>query len=217
MKPLVIGVVRDIRHRGLDHAAPAVLFVPWERLAPSNAHIIVRTTGRPDSVGPALRRIVQQQDPTLPLFTPQTMEEVVAESITDRRLRLQLAAAFAGLALALAVVALWGAMTQNVLDRRRELAVRIALGATGAAAVRLMLRGGLILIATGVAIGAVVAAISARMLQHLLHGVTAQDPIAFVSGAAVATVIATVACYVPARRAAAVSPSELLREGGRSC
>ena len=212
VNPQVIGVVRDIKHGGLDNTAPAVVYVPWERLAPSNAHVVVRTTGRPDSVGPALRRIVQQLDPSLPLFMPRTMGEVVAESIADRRLRLQLAAAFAGLALALAVVALWGAMAQNVIDRRRELAVRLALGATTGAAVRLMLRGGLILIAAGVAIGVVAGAISARLLRHLLHGISPADPMTFAGGAAVATIISLMACYIPARRAAAVSPSELLRE-----
>jgi ABC-type antimicrobial peptide transport system permease subunit len=138
---------------------------------------------------------------------------VVAGTIAPRRLRLQLAAAFATLALALAVVALWGAMAQNVLDRRRELAVRLALGSTSAGAVGLMLRGGLTLIAIGIALGAAGGAVTARLLRHLLHGVTPFDPIAFGSGAVIAALISAVACYVPSRRAATISPTELLREG----
>ena len=211
--PAVIGVVRDIKHQGLHSDATAVMFVPWERLAPSNAHLVVRTSASPDSLRPALRRIVQQLDPALPLFPAQTLDEVVAGTLAPRRLRLQLAAAFAALALALAVVALWGAMAQNVLDRRRELAVRLALGSTSAGAVGLLLRGGLALIALGIVLGAAGGAVTARLLQHLLHGVSPSDPIAFVSGAAIAGLISAAACYVPARRAASISPTELLREG----
>jgi len=208
----VIGVVGDIKHKGLDSEATAVMFAPWERLAPSNAHLLVRTSGSPESLRPALRRIVQQLDPTLPIFPPQSLDEVVAATLAPRTLRLQLSAAFAALALALAVVALWGAMAQNVLDRRRELAVRLALGSTSAGAVGLMLRGGLTLIAIGIALGAAGGAVIARLLQHLLHGVTPSDPIAFGCGMAIAALISAVACYFPARRAASISPTELLRE-----
>jgi hypothetical protein len=210
--PVVIGVVGDIKHKGLDSEATAVMFAPWERLAPSNAHLVVRTSGSPESLRPALRRIVQQLDPTLPIFPPQSLDEVVAGTLAPRTLRLQLSAAFAALALALAVVALWGAMAQNVLDRRRELAVRLALGSTSAGAVGLMLRGGLTLIAIGIALGAAGGAVTARLLQHLLHGVTPSDPIAFGCGTAIAAFISAVACYLPARRAARISPTELLRE-----
>jgi predicted permease len=210
--PTVIGVVRDIKHKGLDAEATAVVFTPWERLAPTNAHLVVRTSGRADSLAPALRRIVQQLDPTLPLFPVQTLDEVVARTLAPRRLREQLSAMFAALALALAVIALWGAMAQSVLDRRRELAVRLALGSTSTGAVGLMLRGGLTLIALGVALGAAGGIVTARLLQHLLHGVTPSDPVAFGAGTAIAALISAVACYLPARRAARINPTELLRE-----
>ena len=210
--PTVIGVVRDIKHKGLDADATAVMFAPWERLAPSNAHLVVRTSGSPDGLAPALRRLVQQLDPALPLFAAQTLDEVVAGTLAPRRLREQLAAVFATLALALAVIALWGAMAQNVLDRRRELAVRLALGSTSAGAVGLMLRGGLTLIALGIALGAAGGIVTARLLQHLLHGVTPSDPVAFGSGTAIAAIISAAACYLPARRAARINPTELLRE-----
>jgi predicted permease len=210
--PTVIGVVRDIKHKGLDADATAVLFAPWERLAPSNAHLVVRTSGSRESLAPALRRIVQQLDPTLPLFPAQTLDQVVARTLAPRRLREQLSAVFAVLALALAVVALWGTMAQDVLDRRRELAVRLALGSTRARAVGLMLRGGLTLIAIGIALGAAGGIVTARLLQHLLHGVTPSDPVAFAAGTAIAALISAAACYLPARRAARINPTELLRE-----
>jgi len=210
--PLVIGVVRDVRQRGLDGEVPAVLYAPWEVLAPSQAFLVVRTAGSPEALGPSLRRIVRDLDPSLPVYTPRTMEDVVAESIADRRLRLQLAASFAGLALGLAGVALWGAVAQSVIDRRRELAVRLALGASHAAAVRLVVRGGVVLIAIGITIGGATSAAVARLLDHLLHGIGPADPVAFAAAIALAAAISLAACYVPARRAAAISPAELLRD-----
>lgn len=213
IRPRVIGVVRDVKYGGLDRSSPALtLFVPWENLAPGNAHLVVRTSGPAQSIGPSLRRIVQDLDPTLPLFPPQTLDEVVSTSMAARRLRLQLAAAFAALALALAAVALWGAVAQSVLDRRHELAVRLALGATRENAVRLMLRGGLVLIALGVVFGGAASAAAAKGLGHFLHGVSPFDPLTFAAGLSVAVIVSLVACYVPARRAAAISPSELLRQ-----
>jgi predicted permease len=221
VRPRVIGVVRDIKYGGLDRSTPAAtMFVPWEHLAPGNAHLVVRTSGpvlsgvegASDAIAPALRRIVQELDPTLPLFTPQTLEEVVMESLADRRLRLHLAIAFAMLATALAAIALWGAVAQSVLDRRHELAVRLALGATSGNAVTLMLRSGLLLTGLGVVLGGAAGVAAARTLRHLLHGVSPFDPITFVAGLGVAALVSLIACYVPARRAASISPAELLRD-----
>ncbi len=213
VRPRVIGVVRDVKYGGLDRSSPALtLFVQWENLAPGSAHLVVRTAGPSETIAPSLRRIVQDLDPTLPLFPPQTLDEIVSTSIAGRRLRLQLAAAFAALALALAAVALWGAVAQSVLDRRHELAVRLALGATRENAVRLMLRGGLLLIVVGVVLGGAASAAAAKGLGHFLHGVSPFDPLTFAAGLSVAVAVSLVACYVPARRAAAISPSELLRQ-----
>jgi predicted lysophospholipase L1 biosynthesis ABC-type transport system permease subunit len=213
IRPVIIGVIRDVKYGGLDREAPPSLFAPWERIAPSQAHLVVRTVGDPLLLSPAVRRIVQQLDPTLPVFTPESLEAVVAGSMADRRLRLQLAAVFAALALMLASVALWGAVAQGVVERRRELAIRIALGSTGRQAVRLILRGGAGLILAGVAAGLVGAGVSAQGLRHLLHGVAPLDPLTFAAGAATAAALSWLACYAPARRAAAISPAELLREG----
>jgi putative ABC transport system permease protein len=213
VKPRIIGIVKDIKYGGLDRSGPALtLFTPWEHLAPGSAHLVVRTAGPSTAIGAELRRVVQEMDATLPLFTPQTLDDVVSASIADRRLRLQLAAAFATLALVLAGVALWGAVAQSVLDRRHELAVRLALGATSGDAVTLMLRAGLLMIGLGVAIGGAAGAAASRALRHLLHGVSPFDPLTFAVGLGVAALVSLVACYVPARRAASVSPAELLRE-----
>jgi ABC-type antimicrobial peptide transport system permease subunit len=137
---------------------------------------------------------------------------VVTESLADRRLRLQLAVAFALLATALAAIALWGAIAQSVLDRRHELAVRLALGATSGSAVALMLRSGVLMIGLGVAIGGAAGVAAARALRHFLHGISPVDPLTFAAGLGVAALVSLVACYVPARRAASISPAELLRQ-----
>ena len=212
VQPTVIGVVRDVKYGGLDREAPAALFAPFGTLAPTQVFLVIRSNGDPMALAPDIRRVVQQLDPSLPVFPPKSLEEVVAASIADRRLRLQLSVVFAALALVLAAVALWGAIAQNVVDRRRELAIRMALGSTDGEAVSLVVRGGLLLIGIGVAAGVLGAALSARGLRHLLHGVTPLDPLTFVAGVAIALLVSVIACYVPARRAASISPSELLRD-----
>jgi predicted lysophospholipase L1 biosynthesis ABC-type transport system permease subunit len=213
VRPIIIGVIRDVKYGGLDREAPPSLFAPWERIAPSQGYLVVRTEGDPLSLSSAVRRIVRELDPTMPVFTPESLEAVVAGSLAERRLRLHLAAVFAGLALLLASVALWGAVAQGVVERRRELAIRMALGSTDSEVVHLMLRGGAWLVAAGLAVGLIAAGASAQSLRHLLHGVAPLDPVTFAGGAGIAAVLSLVACYLPARRAASISPAELLREG----
>jgi predicted permease len=213
LRPRVVGVIKDVKYGGLDRVSAALtIFTTWEHLAPGNAHLVVRSAAPPATLAGPLRSLVQELDATLPLFAPQTLDEVVAGSMADRRLRLQLAGAFAGLALALAAVALWGAVAQSVLDRRHELAVRLALGATSTNAVRLMLRGGLLLIGIGVMLGGAAGAVAARALRHFLHGVSPFDPATLGGALAIAAMVSLLACYVPARRAASISPAELLRD-----
>ena len=214
VRPTIIGVVRDIKYGGLDQEPPPALFAPFASLAPTQAYLVVRTAGDPMAVSPAIRQIVQRLDSSMPAFPSRSLEEVVAGSIADRRLRLQLASVFAALALALAAVALWGAIAQSVVERRRELAIRLALGSTDGEAVSLVVRRGAALIGMGIACGVLAAALSARGLRHLLHGVTPLDPATFLGGVTLAALVSLLACYLPARRAASISPSELLRAAG---
>jgi predicted permease len=213
VNPIVIGVVRDIKYGGLDQDPGAALFAPWEYVAPSQAYLVVRTHGDPKGAAAAVRRAVQELDPSLPVLALETLEEVVSGSLAERRLRLQLAGTFAGLALLLASVAVWGAVAQGVSDRRRELAIRMALGSTDTGVVRLIVRDGVKLIAGGLVIGTLAAVWSARAVRHLLLGVSPFDPLTFLLGVGLAAALACLACYAPARRAASISPAELLREG----
>jgi putative ABC transport system permease protein len=213
VRPTVVGVVDDIKTDGLDRDAGATIFAGWETFAPSQAYLVIRSSGDPLALAVAVRGTLQRLEPTLPVYTPETLEEVVAGSLAERRLRLGLAATFAALALLLAIVALSGAVAQGVVERRRELAIRMALGSTGAGAVRLVLRGAVLLVGAGIAVGTLAAAVSARALEHLLLGVSPLDPLTFGAAAAVAAVMSLLAGYAPARRAARISPAELLREG----
>jgi putative ABC transport system permease protein len=213
VRPRVIGVVRDVKYGGLERVEAAGVFTTWERLAPSQSYLVVRTSGDVAETMPAIRASVQRADPTLPLHPIQPLEEVVAGSMADRRLRLQLASVFAGLSLALAAIALWGTVAQSVHERRREIAIRMSLGITQQGAVALIVRGGALLIASGVAAGVAAAGVSMRGLQHLFHGIAPFDPLTFIVGAAIAALVSLLACYLPARGAASISPAELLREG----
>jgi predicted permease len=213
VRPRVVGIIRDVKYGGLERADAAGVFTTWEWLAPSQSYLVVRTSGEVSDTLPAIQAVVRRVDPTLPLHPIQSLEEVVAGSMADRRLRLQLATVFAALSLGLAAIALWGAVAQNVQERRRELAIRMSLGATQNGAVGLIVRGGALLIGIGVVAGVLVAGLSMRGLQHLLHGVAPLDPLTFALGAVVAGLVSLLACYVPARGAAAISPAELLREG----
>jgi predicted lysophospholipase L1 biosynthesis ABC-type transport system permease subunit len=206
-------MVRDVKYGGMDQEPIPSVFATWERIAPSAAYLVVRTHADPHGLAAAVRRTIQQLDPTLPVFAPESLDEVVAGSLAERRLRLELAATFAALALLLASVAVWGAVAQGVTERRRELAVRMALGSTDAGAVRLIVRDGVVLIAWGLAAGLVAAALAAQSVRHMLQGVAPLDPATFAAAMLTAAALSTLACYVPARRAASISPSELLREG----
>ena len=213
IKAAIVGVVGDVRYGGLDHEPAPSVFTTWERIAPSQAYLVLRTQGDPRLLSGAVRQTLRGLDPTLPVFTPETLDEVVAGSIAERRLRLQLAVSFAAMALLLASVAVWGMVAQGVVERRRELAIRMALGSTAAAAVRLVVRDGAVLIAWGLGLGLLGAMLAARSVSHLLLGVAPFDPMTFGLAAATAAALSYLACYAPARRAASISPSELLREG----
>jgi putative ABC transport system permease protein len=213
VRPRVIGVVEDIKSDGLDRDPGATIFAPWEVFAPSQAYLVLRTSGDPLTLAPAVREAIRQLDPALPVYPPESLEAVFAASLAERRLRAQLAGTFGTIAVLLAAVALWGAVAQSVIDRRREIAIRMAVGATASAAVRLVLRSGLALIGVGLTLGLVGAGLAARGLEHLLYRVAPLDLPTFAGVAAAVTLLALLACYLPARSAASVNPAELMREG----
>ena len=167
---------------------------------------MVRTAGDPSGLVPAVRDLILSLNPGLPVPEVRTLDDHVADSIAGRRLQMVPAAAVGGLALLVAMVGVFGALTRAVTERRRELAVRAAIGASPARLVRLIMRGSLAVGAVGVAVGLAAAAGVARGLSSLLYGVGPYDAATFTAVAGSVLLATSVASLPPARRAARVDP-----------
>lgn len=207
----VIGVVKDIKNSSLRSAAePAVYFA--ERQFPSRKmHLIVRGHGDPARLAAIVRQAVQRVDPALPLGDIKAMERVLAESVDPPRFVMLLMTVFAGLALTLAAVGIYGILTFMVSYRRRELGIRLALGAQPAAMLRMIVREGVGLTLVGCAIGVVGAFVGGRSLSGFLFSIEPWDPATLGGVLVVVIAVASVACLVPGRRAAAEDPASALR------
>lgn len=210
-RPTVIGVVSDVKYSGLDAQADAAVYVMWTQLPVGHPFLAVRTSAGATAFAPALRAIERELDPRMPVMPVRTLDEVVARTVADRRLRALLGGSVALLAFAVAMVGLAGSLMRIVLERRQELAIRAALGASPARAVRTIMSEGVVLAACGVALGVTGALVVGRALRTLLHGVSPYDPLTLGSVAIFVGVVSLLACYVPARRAARVDPLLLLR------
>ena len=160
----------------------------------------------------AIRRIVASIDPTIPVANVETMDDIIDSNVVDRRQQMMLLGAFAALALVLASIGLYGVLSYGVTQRAREIGLRMALGASGSSVVAMVVRHGLALTGIGIAIGLAGSWAATRSLKNLLYGVTATDPVTFAEVAALLTVIALAACWIPARRASNVDPIIVLRE-----
>lgn len=211
VRPRVIGIVGDVHYDGLDAAPNGDVYVLWQNLPTGFTYVVARTTGSPAALLSDLRSAVRAADPGLPLPDLRSLDDEMNLAIAGRELRLQLVGAFAGLAFVVAVLGLAAALGRSVVERREELAIRSALGATPEGVVRLIASGGLRLVAIGVALGLIATAATGRWLASLLSGVSPYDPVTYVVVALGVIATSAIACYLPARRAARVDPLELLR------
>jgi putative ABC transport system permease protein len=209
----IVGVVRHVRHDRLDEQPLAELYRPWTQMNPERfgnwlraMDVIVKTRTDPTSLVPAIRREIQALDADQPLGPVNTLESLLKNSIAPRRLNLALIAIFSAAALLLSAVGLYGLMSYAVGQRRREIGVRIALGATRGHITRLVLGNGMLLTAIGIAIGLAISFGLTRVMQSLLFGLTATDAVTFIGVSAVLAVVALLASYLPARKAARVDP-----------
>ncbi|HKR23154.1 MAG TPA: ABC transporter permease, partial [Pyrinomonadaceae bacterium] len=205
----IIGVVGDIRHRSLEFAPYAAMYMPTR--AHGGTNVVIRTQGDPLSLVPVVRGVVQAIDPDQPIAGIRTMDEWVDTSTSTPRYRTTLLALFAALAMILAATGIYGVMSYSVAQRTHEIGVRMALGARRIDVLRLVVGQGMLLVVIGLAIGLAGAIALTRVLSTLLFGVTAKDPLTFVAVAALLSVVALIACYIPARRATKVDPLEALR------
>jgi predicted permease len=207
----IVGVVAEVKYRGLPEnptTDPDLYFPFLDRN--QQISLVVRAKGDPSSLAAPIRRLVREIDPNVPVFAVSTMEGAIAEQTARTRFTTWIMSGFGALALVLASIGVYGVMAYLVAQRRRELAVRMALGADRRAIVRLIVRGGGRLIAIGLAGGVCAVIVLERLARTLLFGVGAFDPATF-AAAAVLGATGFLACYLPALRAAHVSPMEAFR------
>jgi len=207
----VVGVVGDVRTRGLELEPVPVIYVPHAQYGAESMTIVTRTSGDPMAVLPAMTGALRTLAPGVALSRAQTMDELIAANVAEPRFRSLLLSLFGVASLALAAVGLYGVVAFSVSQRRGELGLRIALGAEPSDVLRLVLREGMMPVAAGIAAGLAGAALLARVMQSLLFGMDALDPSTFAAVAMMLTVVALLACYLPARRALRVDPAATLR------
>jgi putative ABC transport system permease protein len=207
----VVGVIHEIKNYGVDQPVLPEIFVPYAQRPGSGGNLVVRSTADASAITNAMRAAAQSLDPDLPVYDVRTLESFVAENVAPRRLSVLLLSLFAGLALALATVGIYGVMSYSVTQRHREIGIRMALGAQTGDVLTLVVRQGTWLAAAGVGIGLIAALGATRLIARLLFGIQPSDPLTFITVALMLSMVALVASYIPARRAARIDPMVALR------
>jgi predicted permease len=215
----IVGVLKDVKQGGVDKKTGTELYFNFEQLFSNGPgfgigtmNVVMRTTQSPEALSAAIRQTVASLDPTLPIVKLRTVDDVFSESISRPRLLAQLLGIFAGLALLLAAIGSYGVLSYMVTERRREIGIRMALGADRASVLRMVLGQGLRLTVFGVLGGLTAAFALNRLIASLLFGVKPTDP-ATIGGVVMLIVgVALVACYLPARGATRVDPMIVLRD-----
>ncbi len=209
----IVGVVADVKFLGLAEEAQPTMYLPFAQNPQPRFTVVARTAGDPSALLPDLRALMSSLDPDLALFDVTLVEEALAGSLAQRRFTLVLLAVFAGVALLLAAIGIYGVVSYLVSQRTREIGVRMAVGATPGQVLWLVVGGGLPLVLTGLALGLAASLASSRFLSALLFRVGVADPVTFAAVGVAVALAALGACWWPARRAARIDPQAALRVG----
>jgi predicted permease len=210
----IIGVVKEVRERGIDIETKPAVYMPQAQAArvwPVPDSLAVRTATDPLAMASAVRQVIWSIDREQPISRLRTMEDIAGEQVADRRQAMTLLAIFAGLALILAIIGIYGVLSYMVLQRSREIAVRMAMGARPLQVLSMVAVRGLSLTAAGLAIGTAGAMAATSLIRTLLFQVPARDPWTLSAACVLLTGVALAACMAPARRAARIDPAIALR------
>lgn len=207
----IVGIVGDTKRSNLARPADPVVYVPFDQCSINAVAFVARTTSDPAALLASTRDIAARIDPDVPLFNVGTVAESVRASLARPQLDAWVVDAFAALALLLALIGIYGVLSYSVRERRHELGVRVALGARGADIARLVVGDGLRLAFIGLALGLAAAVSGGHVLAGLLYGVTSTDLATYGGVALVLLIVAALAAWLPARRAAAVDPMIAIR------
>jgi predicted permease len=207
----VIGVARDAKGANLFQDTPSAAFLPFAQRYDGGMTLHLRTIVRPEQLIAPVQREIGVLDKKLPVYNVRTLEQYRDEALNEKRIQAQLITAFGLLALVLASVGLYGALSYSVAQRTQEIGVRMALGAQAGDVLRMVVRQGLKLVGLGVVIGLAGALAVTRAVKSLLYGVGATDPLTFIAVTLLLVIVALLACWIPARRATKVDPMVALR------
>jgi predicted permease len=208
----IVGVVSNARRSGPELDARAETYFPHPQRPSGSMTLVVKTAVEPLSLTPAIRQVVQRLDPEQPIARVNSLDVMLGARLGERRFVLALLGGFAAIALLLSAIGIYGVMAYTVGRRRHEFGVRAALGASRVDLVRLVLRQGAVVIVIGVLLGVGGAIAITRLMERLLFGVSATDPLVFAAATLLLSATALVACWVPARRAANADPMGVLRQ-----
>ena len=205
-------MVGNVKHDNLTASSAPEIYVPqYQGQTPPWTFLAIRSHTVPDSLIPAVRRAVREASPSDPIYDVRTMQERVAASIAPQRFTALVLATFAVFALLLATIGMYGVVAFSVEQRRREVGLRMALGARPGDVLRLVVRQGLTLASTGVALGVLGSLMIQRVISSMLYGTRASDPWTLLAAAALFVAITSLASYIPARKAARLDPMVALR------
>lgn len=207
----IIGVVGHVENYGIGQDTRVQLYFPYRRLPPGSLSFVLRTTQSPATLASAIRGAMREIEPTLPVYALRTMDDLFDQSVTNERIMLRLLGVFAGIALLLAAIGLYGVLSYIVAQRTREVGVRMALGATPGSVRQLMLGQGLRLALIGLGLGLLGALALGRAMSSQLYGVNPADPTSLVVVSLLLLLIGLFASWLPAHRATRINPTEALR------